>query len=419
MTAVLRVGLVRLAASHSAAAPSALLKAQTTALPAAFMQKCNISGRTMRGGPREPKVAPYPYKTKKYSYVNSLFDKTSKRFDENSKVIAVEGPIASGKTKFAKELATELDMEYFPAVDLDQIYINPYGFDMRKLDPELPPSCRSYDVCNFWKEPCHDLTALFQIRMYMLRYSQYVDALQHILSTGQGVVLERTPYSDFVFMEAMYRQGYISRGARSVYNDLRQNTIHELLKPHLVIYLDVPVAGTQKNIQARKIPGECDSKVFTEAYLRDLETLYKQQYLKDISVHAELLIYDWSSGGETEVVVEDIERIDFEQHESDPHNKKLIDWRFPLETDWCEARIKYCHEKPDLMNYFNVPRYDVPELLRSADDSKVFRDVWFNVRLERLNNFILSFLISLLTYSLSLCSGARHEFPPRLQCGCG
>lgn len=375
MTAVLRVGLVRLTASPSAAAPAALLQA----LPAAFMQKCNISGRTMRGGPRVPKVAPYPYKTKKYSLVNSFFDKTSKRFDENSKVIAVEGPIAAGKTKFAQELAKELDMEYFPAVDLDLIYINPYGYDMRKLDPELPPSCRSYDVRNFWKDPNHSLAALFQIRMYMLRYSQYIDALQHVLSTGQGVVLERTPYSDIVFMEAMYRQGYISRGARSVYHELRLNTINELLKPHLVIYLDVPVAGVIKNIKERNIQGESSSKVFTEGYLRDLESLYKQQYLKDISTHAELLIYDWSAGGETEVVVEDIERIDFQQFESDPHNKKMLDWRFHLENDWCEARIKYGHEKPDLMNYFNVPRYDVPELLRTADESKVFRDVWFSV----------------------------------------
>ncbi|KAH8407208.1 hypothetical protein KR222_010499 [Zaprionus bogoriensis] len=377
MTAVFRVGLVRLV-SRGAAAPATLLQAQTNALPAAFMQKCNISGRTMRGGPRVPKVAPYPYKTKKYSVINAMFDKTSKRFDENSKVICVEGPIAAGKTKFAQELAKELDMEYFPAVDLDLIYINPYGFDMRKLDPELPPSCRSYDVRDFWKNPNHELAALFQIRMYMLRYSQYIDALQHILSTGQGVVLERSPYSDFVFMETMFRQGYISPGARSVYNEIRQNTIYELLKPHLVIYLDLPVTAVQKAIKARNIEDEAKSKVFSEAYLRDLETLYKQQYLKDIAGHAELLIYDWSSGGETEVVVEDIERIDFQVHESDPHNKKMLDWRFHLENDYSEARIKYCHEKPDLMNYFNVPRFDVPELLRSADDSKVWRDVWFN-----------------------------------------
>lgn len=74
-----------------------------------------------------------------------------------------------------------------------------------------------------------------------LRYEQYVDALAHVLSTGQGVVLDRSCFSDFVFVEAMQKSDYISRAARSVYYDIRKNTIPELLKPHLVIYLDVPV----------------------------------------------------------------------------------------------------------------------------------------------------------------------------------
>lgn len=28
------------------------------------------------------------------------------------------------------------------------------------------------------------------------------------------------------------------------------------------------------------------------------------------------------------------------------------------------------------MGYFNIPRYDVPELLRSPEDSKVFHEAW-------------------------------------------
>lgn len=110
-----------------------------------------------------------------------------------------------------------------------------------------------------------------------------------------------------------------------------------------------------------------------------METFYKQQFLKEISSHAEILVYDWSSGGDTEVVVEDIERIDFNAFEKDFYNKKMKDWRLPLENMWTEARIKYCNEKAELLAYFNVPRYDVPELMRSADDGKIWRDVWFNV----------------------------------------
>lgn len=38
-----------------------------------------------------------------------------------------------------------------------------------------------------------------------------MDALAHVFSTGQGVVLDRCVYSDFVFLEAMYSHGYISK----------------------------------------------------------------------------------------------------------------------------------------------------------------------------------------------------------------
>ncbi|KAM7356306.1 NADH dehydrogenase [ubiquinone] 1 alpha subcomplex subunit 10, mitochondrial-like [Cochliomyia hominivorax] len=345
---------------------------------AAFNQQRFISSKTKRCGHSIISPKPFPYKEKEYGVIQSIFDKTTKRLNENSKIICVEGSLAVGKSKFAKELAEELEMLYLPEATMDLLYINSYGYDMRKLDSQLPKNCRSFDLVNFCEEPKNPLTACFQIRMYMLRFEQYIDALQHVLSTGQGVVLDRSCYSDFVFLESMYRQGYISPGARSVYYEIRQNTIHELLRPHLVIYLDLPIEAVKRHIKARKIGYEVNSKVYTDSYLGDIENIYKQQYLKDISTHAEILIYDWSGGGETEVVVEDIELIDFERFKKDPMEKKMKDWRFPNEIEWCEARIKYCFGKPDLMNYFNVPRFDVPELLRDAESSKIWRDIWFN-----------------------------------------
>lgn len=229
MTAVFRVGLIRICSRNA------------PVLPAGINQQRFISGKTMRGGPRVITHKPFPYKEKEYGVFQSMVDKTTKRLNDNSKIICVEGPIASGKSKFAKELAEELEMLHVPEATMDLMYINSYGYDMRKLDPQLPENCRSYDVVNFCKDPKHPLAAFFQIRMYMLRFEQYVDSLAHLLSTGQGVVLERSCYSDMVFLEAMHRHGYISKGARSVYHELRQNTIDELLRPHLVIYLDLPV----------------------------------------------------------------------------------------------------------------------------------------------------------------------------------
>jgi len=341
-----------------------------------LQQACFISGRTLRGSQKLVKAKPYDYKNKGYNVLNAIFDKTTYRMDENSKIILVEGPLAAGKSKFAKELAEELDMLYLPEANMDMIFINPYGYDMRKLDPQLPESSRSFDVRNFCRTPNHSLTGQLQIRMYMLRYSQYVDALAHVLSTGQGVVLDRSVYSDYVFTEAMFNSNYISKGVRSVYYDIKDNSISQLMKPHLVIYLDVPVETVKQRIKERNIDYEVNSKALTDKYLQDIDSVYKQKFLKEVNIASELLVYDWSAGGETEVVVEDIERIDFDRFEK--HDPKLKQWRLPKEWDWCETRMTYANEKADLMNLFNVPRFDVPELIRSGADSKIWHDVWFD-----------------------------------------
>lgn len=208
-----------------------------------FVQNRNISGKALRESlpPKAPKPAPFDYENKDYTYFRSLFDRTTHRLDENSKVIVVEGPVAAGKTHFACNLAEDLGMKHFPEANMDYHYIRPNGHDLRMFDSQIPPDTRTFDHTNFNCDPFHRNAAAFQIMMYEARYAQYVDALAHLFNTGQGVVLERSPYSDFVFLEAMFSQKYISKGARSVYYDIRFNTIEELIRPHLVIYLDLPV----------------------------------------------------------------------------------------------------------------------------------------------------------------------------------
>jgi NADH dehydrogenase (ubiquinone) 1 alpha subcomplex subunit 10 len=79
MAGVLRFGVINLV-NRSA---KSLVKANT---PIVF-QVCNISGKTLRGDRKIIKPAPYPYKEKEYDLWRAFIDKTSKRFDENSKVM--------------------------------------------------------------------------------------------------------------------------------------------------------------------------------------------------------------------------------------------------------------------------------------------------------------------------------------------
>lgn len=78
MAGVLRFGVIISGLSKT----KPLAKANVPAL----VQVCGISGKTLRGDNKVEKPAPYPYKTKDYDIWHAFLDKTTKRFDDNSKV---------------------------------------------------------------------------------------------------------------------------------------------------------------------------------------------------------------------------------------------------------------------------------------------------------------------------------------------
>jgi len=243
--------------------------------------KAGMQGRAARGGPiQRPK--PYPYQTKRYGVLNAFFDKTSWRFDENSKIIVVEGPMACGKSSFAKDLAEDLDMLHLKAVTMDDVYVNPYGYDLRQLDDKLPPGAKSFDEKKFLQDPTHRNTLSLQTYFLELKFSQYVDAVCHLMNTGQGVVIERSCFSVFVFAEALYSSKFINKRGLGFYNTVLRHSVPFVLKPHMIIYLDVPVSKVQENIKKRNLPHEVNSKALTTKFLTDIERKYKDAFLPDM-----------------------------------------------------------------------------------------------------------------------------------------
>lgn len=81
----------------------------------------------------------------------SWYDSTLKRFDENSKIIVIDGPPAVGKDDLAKALAEDFEMKYYPATTMDLYYINPYGYDFRNYNDQLPKPVQTYDEKDFIK----------------------------------------------------------------------------------------------------------------------------------------------------------------------------------------------------------------------------------------------------------------------------
>lgn len=188
----------------------------------------------------------------------------------------------TGKTAAGKQLADLLGMHFMPDSTMDTYYINDYGYDMRKLDPQLPVNCRSFDEHNFLENPSHFGAAAFQLIKFKLRYANYIDAIAHLLNTGEGVIIERSPYSDFAFLESMYKCKYVSKTVREIYYVLYKHAMPDLLHPHVIVYLDASVSKLLDLAKQRNLPYEVNSPAMNTKYLESMEYELKYKYLRDM-----------------------------------------------------------------------------------------------------------------------------------------
>lgn len=317
---------------------------------------------------------PWPYKEKGYHHVDILKDRTQSRFHQNSKLIVVEGNIGSGKSTLSAELADQLGFHYMPEFKMDDILIDRYGNDMRKFYHLFPESFRIPDMDMFYKNPMGDNTARMQQRIFESRFDQFLNACAHIMNTGQGVVLERSPYSDFVFVNAMRVKNYIGHEYLKHYYYTRKLAVPQLhFWPHLVVYLDTPVHKCLENIKSRGNVNEI--AVVDEHYLKTIEDSYKDS-LKEYRRHSKILAYDWTRPGDADTVVEDIERLDldfFEWHSGDV----MEEW-FSIsdEVGWAGWR-QHVTQKLDarLYAFGGIQTHEVGELYVNPRDAGHFMHV--------------------------------------------
>lgn len=132
-----------------------------------------------------PNAPPWPYKEKGYRWYHHYIDRTTKRFDENTKLICVEGNIGSGTHKFAKELAEVLGFYFIPAPTTDIITTNGYGQDMRQFYHLFPERFQYFDREMFYKMPHKSQNVILMSFIWSaLKQEAYANALAHILNTG-------------------------------------------------------------------------------------------------------------------------------------------------------------------------------------------------------------------------------------------
>lgn len=319
-----------------------------------------------------PKPKPWPYETWQWNNWWWYIDRTSLRFDENSKLIIVEGLEGLGKEEFAKELADELDMLYLPGANHDSWYIDCEGADLRDFNDLLMPRIKCFDEKDFARNPVGPVEGScdrYRVRRYMLKYVNHIAAIRHIFNTGQGVVTCGSPFSDKVYFGAAYNAGWIDRTSRVDYLKYLDHSLFKLMRPNLIVYLDAPVDVVQNKIKERGNEWDKNSPVWSNRqYLTSIQTDFKRNFLQSEQDKCHVLMYDWSEPGDTEVVVEDIERLNFDWF--DMWDKQQQDWRLPNEEHYGRRRYDVtCYSAyQEMIGCFNTDYYDCDQLIHTPEE---------------------------------------------------
>ncbi|KAA0194113.1 NADH dehydrogenase [ubiquinone] 1 alpha subcomplex subunit [Fasciolopsis buskii] len=290
------------------------------------------------------KPPPFDYMAKHFSMIKSMIDPTHARLNENSKVVVVEGNIASGKSALASKLAAHFGMVYFPDPTEDDIFtVNCCPpFDLRVHNALLPDSAKYYTTEMFWNEP--DLInkgkpLYLQYQYYIQRYWNYLKALCNLFNTGRGFVMDRSPFSELAFSEAFYKCGYLSDRAYRWFNRNHGITANHLWKPHLVVYVKATKDQIRERLRQRNIvrdePWELNACNMTDKFLDAYEAALEKVYLSRIARFSEILVVDGSTtdvydDDDVQIIAQKMTEINLVGDHLLRDDLKLIEWRAAL-----------------------------------------------------------------------------------------
>ena len=174
--------------------------------------------------------------------------------NERKKLVIVEGNISAGKSTLSSELAQLLNYALMPEPALD----NPY-------------------LKKFYKQPTKYALTM-QLYLLRLRYSHYIRSLRLLYSPTEqpieGVILDRSIFSDAVFAEQNFEDGHISQRGMAYYRRMRGQMMRGLPLPDLCLYLDVTPEECLRRINEVRMR-ECESGIPLR-YLQGLERLYNR-----------------------------------------------------------------------------------------------------------------------------------------------
>lgn len=194
-------------------------------------------------------------------------------------LVIVEGNIGVGKSTLSCQLARKLNYRVF-----------------------LEPSAKNPYLAKFYKDP-NKYALKLQLWIFKQRFRTYIAATKHVLQTGQGVLLDRSVFSDTVFAEVNFQQGTISSEGYEYYKDLKKKALQSVPIPHTTLYLDVSPETCTQRIHGRG--RDYESEIPLE-YLKGLDASYKKFLEEMRKVGSRVLEYNWTDFGYNFEVAEDI-----------------------------------------------------------------------------------------------------------------
>jgi len=211
---------------------------------------------------------------------------------------------------------------------------------------------------------------------YEVKFYDYADALKHVLNTGQGVVMVRSVYSDIVFVDALRRMGYITAPFVQYFSDYRNDSICELLKPHMTIYLDAPVSVIKERINKRRDPREVGSKILSDKYLQTISDVYRDKFLPLMRKSGEVVEIDWTEKGtetDMDVIAEELQS--YKLDPEDNEDSKFADWSRNVDDDYIYLRT-FMDSRQAQRNLFLKPMpWNCPEVHFTQSDAEAYKNI--------------------------------------------
>lgn len=133
------------------------------------------------------RAKPWDYEKYGYHAPYAFFDSTFKRFNQNTKVIVVEGNIGIDKNAFAKKVADEFGMKFIPQFTCESLYKLPNGQDLRDFNSIVPPHLKFWDFEKIYsaKSPAEARScSTTHKHLFQAKFMRYFCAIQHIMNTG-------------------------------------------------------------------------------------------------------------------------------------------------------------------------------------------------------------------------------------------